>query len=127
MDWELVVAINVMALSLVVLVLGLVNRQRGSLSMHLLHALVLVAGGTALYLGFGHVGTLVAAIFMLLILPPVLLLGASDRAYMMAQFPAAARYARLAAALHPAPAMRLRARELTALASGSETALEELR
>jgi membrane associated rhomboid family serine protease len=130
MDWELIVGINVMAFSLLVLISGFVLRQQSSVSILVLHALVVVTGTVALYLGYGHVGLLVAAIFVLLILPPTLLLNASNRAYMQARFPAASRRVGLAAFLHPTPAMRSRARHLAALAGDdaerSAAALEAL-
>ena len=120
MNWELIVAINVMMVSFLALLIGLFNRQQSSLSILLLHALVVVTGAVALYAGFGHAGTLVAVIFTLVVLPPGVLVQASQRAYALARYPAAARYAKLAAFVHPTPAMRFGARLLVALADDDQ-------
>jgi membrane associated rhomboid family serine protease len=130
MDWELVLAINVMMVSFLALLIGIVNRQLGNPSIQLLHALVLVTGAVALYVGYAHAGTLVTAILVVLILPPGLLMYASNRAAAMARYPSAARFAKLAAFVHPVPSLRSQASFLVALANpdveSSAKALEAL-
>jgi rhomboid protease GluP len=131
MDWEFIVAVNVVAVSLLTLVAGVLNRQGGSLSMLLLHGLIVVGGALALYVELPHAGTLLGSMFLILIALPGLLLHASNRNFRLARHGAAARYAWLGAIVHPSPSLRDNAKILAALAETdperSAAALERLR
>jgi rhomboid protease GluP len=131
MDWQFIVAVNVVAVSLLTLVAGLLNRQGSNLSMLLLHGLIVAVGAGALYFELPYAGTLLAAMFLILIALPGLLLHASNRNFRLARHGAAARYAWLAAVVHPSPSLRDNARILSALAETdperSAAALERLR
>ncbi len=127
MDWQLVIAINVMMLSFIALLFGLLSRQYGDVSMMVLHALVVAAGGAALYAEFAHAGTLVGALFLGLIVVPGLLLQRSSRAYLEARYADAARLAKWAARVHPSASMRFHAQMLSALnTDDSARAISEL-
>lgn len=131
MDWELIIAVNLMMVSFLVLVFGLMNRHNADGTMLALHAAVIIAGGLAIYYGYAHAGTLTAAIFVPFILAPGLLLSVSTRAQAMAQSGRAARYARYAALIQPTRQMRFRSGFLAALAHAdtvdSVRALEALK
>jgi rhomboid protease GluP len=121
LDWQLVIAINVMMLSFISLLFGLLSRQYGDVSMLVLHALIVVAGGAALFTGYAHAGTLVGLLFVGLIAVPGLLLQRSTRAYLEARYAEAARFAKWAARVHPSASMRFHAQMLGAL-SDDDTA-----
>src|SRR4051812_8342827 len=115
MDWEFVVAINVMALAFIALVMGLARLRQGGIPMLLVNAIVLVVGAIALYSDYAHSGMLVGGMFAVFVLLPGFLLQASNRAFVLGRYSVAARYVRLATLVHPVPQLWSRARVMAAL------------
>lgn len=117
MDWQLVIAINVMMISFITVLFGILNRQQVDPSMLIVHGVVIATGALGLYFNYAQTGTIVTLIFVPLILVPGLLYHYATRAYLQARYPAAARYARWAAVIHPSRAMAFRSALMGALAN----------
>ncbi|WP_457798774.1 rhomboid family intramembrane serine protease [Methylocystis sp. S23] len=109
MDFQTILAVNLMALSALSLLLGLLQRRRELRSFAAANALVLVVGGFALWSFPQEAGGLVSLVFLPLIAAPTAF-GALQARYARAgRLEAAARCADLVAFFHPTPAMRLSA------------------
>ncbi|WP_442755039.1 rhomboid family intramembrane serine protease [Methylocystis sp. JAN1] len=109
MDFQTILAVNLMALSALSILLGLVQRRRELTSFALVNGLVLLVGGFALWAYPQEAGGLVSLVFFPLVAAP-LALGALQAHYARAgRLEAAARCADLMAFFHPSPAMRLSA------------------
>ncbi len=117
MEWQLVIALNVMMISFIALVFGLMNRHSSDPWMLGAHVLIVAVGGLALYLGSTQAGTYTSGLFLLLVATPGLLVTYANRAYMQARYGDAAGYATWAARLHPSPAMTFNAAVMRALAA----------
>ena len=116
MDWQLAIAINVMALSAFSVVFGLLRWRQADKTFLAMHAAILLVGAAGLYSGFAYTGTLLSGMFLVVVLPGYLMLRA-NRATRAADYQRAAKLARIAALLHPSSAMRLQASTTLALAS----------
>jgi rhomboid protease GluP len=109
MDFQTVLAVNLMALSAMSLFLGLIQRRRDLRSFALVNGLVILIGGFALWALPQEAGSLVSLVFFPLVAAP-LALGSLQSRYLRAGRPeAAARCADLIAFFHPTAAMRLSA------------------
>lgn len=117
MDWQLVIAINVMIISFIALVFGHINRRSSDPWMIAVHALILVVAGVALDLGSANAGTYALGLFVVLAAAPGLLVHYANRAYLQARYADAARFAAWGARLHPSPSMTFNAAVMGALAA----------
>lgn len=116
MDLQFFIALNLMSISGLVMLIALVNRQRGSLSWIAVNAAVVVAGLLALNFAWEWSGAIVAGVFVPLVLAPSVLSYIAQRRLLAGSAPAAAKYSTLAALLHPTPHSRFNASLLQALA-----------
>lgn len=109
MAFQLILAVNLMAISALALLLAALQRRREMASFALVNALVLVAGGLALWRFPQYAGAVVATIFVPFVAAPMLLGALQARMTRAGRLGAAARLAAAAALLHPSRAMRLSA------------------
>lgn len=109
MDWQLAIAINVMALSAFSIVFSLLRWRLADKSWIALNGLILIAGAAGLYTGFAHTGVLLAAVFLPLILLPGYLVARGNRAMDRSEYAKAARFIKAAATLHPSAKLRFNA------------------
>lgn len=109
MDFQTVLAANLMALSGLSLLLAVVQRRGDLLSFALANAATLLVGALAFWRFPELAGTLVALVFAPFVAAPMALGALQARATRDGRLEAAARYAALLARLHPTPAMRLSA------------------
>lgn len=106
MDWQLAIAINVMALSAFSIVFALMRWRTLQWSWLWLHIAVLALGSAGLYLGFEQTGSAVAALFAPFVALPSYFLLRSNRAVAQGDYAGAAQWMRYAALLHPSRQMR---------------------
>ncbi|WP_424361057.1 rhomboid family intramembrane serine protease [Methylocystis parvus] len=109
MDFQTILAVNLMALSAMSLLLGLAQRRRELASFALVNALVVLVGGFALWAFPQEAGGLVSLVFFPLVAAPMALGALQGRYARAGRLEAAARCADLIAFFHPTPAMRLAA------------------
>jgi rhomboid protease GluP len=109
MDFQTILAVNLMALSALSLLLGLFQRRPELRSFALVNALVIVVGAFALWSFPQEAGGLVALVFLPLVAAPMALGALQARFARAGRLEAAARCADLIAFFHPTPAMRLSA------------------
>lgn len=109
MDFQTILAVNLMALSALSLVLDLSQRRNGALSFALVNAFVLIVGGFSLRFFPQEAGKLVSLVFFPLVAAPVTLRALQARYTRAGRLEQAARCADLAALLHPTRTMRLSA------------------
>lgn len=109
MNFQAVLALNLMALSTLSLLLGRMGGGRGARSFALLNLFVLLLGGYGLWRLPDDAGNLVALVFVPLVAAPLTLHAFQERFARAGRLDAAARCADLAALLHPSPDMRLSA------------------
>lgn len=109
MDVQLIVAVNLMALSALSLLLALLQRRSEMTPFAIVNALVIVAGAAALYWLPQYVGAIVALVFTPFVAAPVALTALQARMTRAGRLEAAARLAALAALFHPTAAMRFTA------------------
>jgi rhomboid protease GluP len=109
MDFQTVLAVNLMALSALSLALDLAQRRSGRRTFALVNALVLIVGGFGLWLFPQEAGKLVSLVFFPLVAAPVTLGALQARFTRAGELDKAARCADLAAFFHPTKAMRLSA------------------
>lgn len=109
MDFQTVLAVNLMAISALSLALGLVQRRRELASFAAVNALVILVGGYALWRLPQEAGGLVSLLFVPLVAAPLGLGAMQGRLTRAGRLDAAARCADLVAFFHPTPAMRLSA------------------
>lgn len=117
MEWQFIIALNVMMISFIALIVGLINRHQTDPWMLTMHAGIVAAGALALYLGLDHAGTLLAGLFVFFVAAPGLLLLRANRAYLQARYGEAVNCATWAARLHPSPLMTFNAAMLKAMAT----------
>ncbi len=109
MDFQTVLAVNLMAVSALSLLIGLLQRRRELRSFAAVNGLVLAMGAFGLWRFPQEAGSLVALIFAPLIAAPMTLGAAQSRLTRAGRMEAAARCADLIALFHPTPAARLSA------------------
>lgn len=109
MDVQTIFAVNLMAISALVLLAALLQRRRELASFALVNLAVVAVGGVALAKFPDDAGTIVALAFLPLVGAPATLWALQARGLRLGQLDSAARYAGWAALLHPTPAMRLSA------------------
>ncbi|PPD42952.1 MAG: hypothetical protein CTY15_11250 [Methylocystis sp.] len=109
MDVQTVLAVNLMAISALMIALWLAQRRRDLMSFTLVNALVLAVGAIALWRMPQEAGGLVAFVFVPLVATPLALGAFQTRFTRAGRMEAAARCADLVALFHPTPAMRLSA------------------
>jgi rhomboid protease GluP len=109
MDFQSVLAVNMMAICAFLLLLILVQRRREGLSFAAVHAATLAVGLLALWRFPDEAGGLVALVFVPLVAAPMTLAALQARYTRLGRPETAARCADLAAFLHPTAAMRLSA------------------
>ncbi|QGM96688.1 rhomboid family protein [Methylocystis parvus] len=109
MDFQSILAVNLMAVSALSLLLALLQRRRELRSFSLANALVLIVGGLALWSFPQEAGGLVSLVFIPLIGAPMALGALQARYARVGRLDAAARCADLIALFHPTSAMRLSA------------------
>jgi len=109
MDFQTILAGNLMAISALSLLLGLLQRRREARSFAIVNALVLVVGGYALWRLPQEAGGLVALVFVPLVAAPMALGAFQARLSRAGRLDAAARCADLVAFFHPTAATRLSA------------------
>jgi rhomboid protease GluP len=115
-DLQLLLAVNIMAITGMGLVSLLARRDWRMASEIAIQASILLFGGVALALGWPEAGTLVAALFVVLIVVPSVLTLIANRKTAKGDADAAARYAQWTAWVHPTPVMRMNARVIAAQA-----------
>ncbi len=101
MDLQFFVALNMMAISGLVILIALVHRVRGSWPWIAVNAAVVAAGLLALTFAWEWSGVVVAAVFIPLIMAPGILSYLAQRGSLAGRVREAARYSKLAAVLHP--------------------------
>ena len=122
MDLQLLVAINVMAVSAMVIGMTLIYHQTAAnLGWLLANAIVIAVGLLALWLTPDHAGSWVAVPFIPLIVAPALLARLQNRAALFGRTAEAARYARWVAILHPTEGNKISAALTTAIAASRDT------
>ncbi len=109
MDFQTVLAVNLMALSALSLALDLAQRRGGGRTFALVNALVLIVGGFGLWFFPQEAGKLVSLVFFPLVAAPTTLAALQARFTRAGELEKAARCADLAALFHPTKAMRLSA------------------
>lgn len=109
MDFQLILAVNLMAVSALSLVAAAMQRRRDLISFSLVNALVLLVGAAALQFIPDVAGYAVALVFAPFVAAPMIFGGLQTRMTRLGRADAAARYARLAAFFHPTATMRLSA------------------
>jgi rhomboid protease GluP len=109
MNFQTVLALNLMALSALTLLLDLLQRREGPKSFALVNAMVLAVGAYGLWRAPQEAGWLVALVFLPLVATPMALGALQSRYTRAGRLETAARCADLAAFFHPTPAMRLAA------------------
>lgn len=109
MNFQTVLALNLMALSALALLVDLLQRRDGPKSFALVNALVLLAGAYGLWRAPQEAGWLVALVFLPLVAAPMALGALQSRYTRAGRLETAARCADLAALFHPTRAMRLAA------------------
>lgn len=110
MDLQLLIAVNIMVISGLAIVLGLLQRAKHQGWLIAVHAAILAAGALALALGWSQPGTIVAGLFIPLIIVPGTFTWLATRRSNMGENQAAAHYSRWAAVFHPSPNARLTAK-----------------
>jgi rhomboid protease GluP len=109
MDFQTILAVNLMALSALSLLLDLMQRRGGPHSFAFVNALVLFIGAFALWFFPQEAGKLVSLAFFPLVAAPMTLAALQSRHTRAGRLEQAARCADLAALFHPTRAMRLSA------------------
>ena len=109
MDVQLVLAVNLMAISALSLFSALMQRRRDAASFGFVNLLVLAIGAATLYFAPESAGVVVALFFVPFVAAPTIFGALQDRMTRLGRFEKAARYAFLAAVFHPTPAMLLSA------------------
>ena len=117
MDVQLFVAVNLMAFAAIALISSVIYWPlKAALSWIVVNGLVLAVGAAALEWQPSWAGVIVAAVFVPLVLGPMLLGHLATRANQRNQTSEAARYLRAASLLHPTPNARFSADLLAAQA-----------
>lgn len=109
MDFQLILAVNLMAISALSLLAALIQRRSDALSFAAVNALVLLAGAAALRLAPDHAGVIVAFLFLPFVAAPMIFGAQQNRMSRLGRLDKAARYAFFAAVFHPTPTMLLSA------------------
>lgn len=109
MDFQTILAVNLMALSALSLLLDLSQRRGGPRTFALVNALVLIVGGFSLRFFPQEAGKLVSLVFFPLVAAPMTLRALQARDIRAGRLERAARCADLAAFFHPTKEMRLSA------------------
>lgn len=109
MDFQTILAVNLMALSALSLILHIVQRRRETRSFALVNALVLLVGGFALWRFPQEAGGLASLVFFPLVATPLALGSLQGRFTRAGRLEAAAQCADLVAFFHPTKATRLSA------------------
>lgn len=109
MDFQTILAVNLMALSALSLILQVVQRRREMRSFALVNALVLLVGGFALWRFPQEAGGLASLVFFPLVAAPAALGALQGRFTRAGRLEQAARCADLVAFFHPTRATRLSA------------------
>jgi rhomboid protease GluP len=109
MDFQTILAVNLMALSALSLMLQLWQRRRETRSFALVNALVLFVGGFALWRFPQEAGGLASLVFFPLVATPMALGALQGRYTRAGRLEQAARCADLVALFHPTKSMRLSA------------------
>jgi rhomboid protease GluP len=117
MDVQLIVAYNLMAIAAIVGAFGAPYLRRGGTPWILVNGVTLVLGVLAIAFIPQWAGVVVAALFMPLVLAPLLFSRLSLKSARRGDSRGAARYARLAALCHPSSAARFNAALMGALAN----------
>ncbi|MGE3710148.1 MAG: rhomboid family intramembrane serine protease [Hyphomicrobiaceae bacterium] len=119
MDLQLFIAINLTSISLVAILVLLINRPVGAASWIAVHGLVVVASAAALYALPNWAGTIVAILFVPLVLLPTVFSVLVNRGVNGSRIDAAARYAGWVVLLHPTARTRFQAATLKAQSHAS--------
>ncbi len=109
MNFQTILAVNLMALAALSLLLDLMQRRSGPRSFALVNLLVLLVGGVGLWLFPQEAGKLVSLVFFPLVAAPATLGALQSRYTRAGRLDKAARCADLAALFHPTKTMRLSA------------------
>jgi hypothetical protein len=129
MDLQFFIAVNLIAISAVVVAQGLVTKPEGYRPWVIVNGAIAVIG-LLLVVFFPEVsGWIIGLMFGALVAAPVWLGRQAMQAHMGGNIPKAARFAKVAAFLHPSEAQRRNSDILSALArsaSGDTTAMAEL-
>jgi rhomboid protease GluP len=121
-DTQLMLAVNVMAFS-AVLMAAMLSRRDWRLGTDIaIHACILALGFAAIASNWTHAGTLLAGLFVVLVLVPSLLTLTGNKKSAKGDTDSAARYARWAARVHPTPILRINASVITAQAIAEPSA-----
>ncbi len=128
-DLQFFIAVNLIAISAIVVAQGLVTRPEGFRPWVIVNAVIVVVGLLMVLLHPAWSGLVVGVMFAALVAAPVWLGRQAVQAHMAGNIPKAARFARIAAILHPSEAQRRNADILSALArsaAGDATAMADL-
>ena len=119
MDLQLIIALNVMALSLLAAVLPLIQRMPHIEAWIAVNLAVIVGGGLALLFAPAWAGAIAAGLFVPLVAVPAVLGHRANRHALQGRMQAAADCARWAVLFHPTPRARFYAATLAAQAHDS--------
>ena len=116
MDFQTIIAFNVLGLALAGALLPLIYRPPGHVWMTLVSTSVVIVAGVALLFAPQSAGTIAALVFVPLILLPSVFASLSARSAVRGRARQAATFARLLAFFHPTPRFRFNAAALAAQA-----------
>jgi rhomboid protease GluP len=129
MDLQFFLAVNLIAISAIVVAQGLVMRPEGYLPWVIVNAFIVVLGTVLIVFLPAWSGLIVGLAFAAFVAAPIWLGRQAMQAHMAGNVPKAARFAKIAALLHPSEAQRRNSDILSALArgaAGDTTAMAEL-